>query len=230
MLFDLKGKRRRVVQGTYLMLAVLMGGGLVLFGIGTGGSGGGILDAITGNGGGGGGSSLIDKQVKDADARLARNPRDETALRDLTRAHYQLAGQHANEQTGEFDAGGKAELAKAADAWQRYLALEPKRPDASLATLMVQAYDPRALNRPGPGTQAAEIAADANPSAQAYLTLAQFAKAAGQSRKSDLAGKKALDLAPKSQRSEVRAFVKQLKSGGGGAGQPAPPPSAGGGG
>ena len=34
MLFDLRGRRRRAVQATYLILAVLMGGGLVLFGIG----------------------------------------------------------------------------------------------------------------------------------------------------------------------------------------------------
>jgi hypothetical protein len=34
MLFDLRGRRRRVVQVTYLMLALLLGGGLVLFGIG----------------------------------------------------------------------------------------------------------------------------------------------------------------------------------------------------
>jgi len=34
MLFDLHGRRRRVVQATYLALAVLMGGGLVLFGVG----------------------------------------------------------------------------------------------------------------------------------------------------------------------------------------------------
>ncbi len=40
MLFDLKGKRRRAVQGTYLTLAVLMGAGLVLFGVGSSTSGG----------------------------------------------------------------------------------------------------------------------------------------------------------------------------------------------
>ena len=40
MLFDLKGKRRRAVQGTYLMLAILMGAGLVLFGIGSSTNGG----------------------------------------------------------------------------------------------------------------------------------------------------------------------------------------------
>ena len=40
MLFDLRGRRRRLVQATYLSLAVLMGGGLVLFGIGGDVSGG----------------------------------------------------------------------------------------------------------------------------------------------------------------------------------------------
>ena len=46
MLFDLRGRgRRRTVQSIYLGLAILMGGGLVLFGIG-GTSSGGLLDAI----------------------------------------------------------------------------------------------------------------------------------------------------------------------------------------
>jgi len=44
-LFDLKGRRRRVVQATYLLLAILMGGGLVLFGIG-GDVSGGLFDAF----------------------------------------------------------------------------------------------------------------------------------------------------------------------------------------
>ena len=48
MLFDLQGKRRRVVQGTYLVLAILLGGGLVLFGVGSGNISGGLFDAITG--------------------------------------------------------------------------------------------------------------------------------------------------------------------------------------
>ena len=51
MLFDLQGKRRRVVQVTYLGLAILMGGGLVLAGIGSDASGG-LLDAFKGGGGG----------------------------------------------------------------------------------------------------------------------------------------------------------------------------------
>ena len=46
MLFDLRGKRKRLVQVIYASLALLMGGGLVLFGIG-GEVSGGLLDAFT---------------------------------------------------------------------------------------------------------------------------------------------------------------------------------------
>jgi hypothetical protein len=43
----------------------------------------------------------------------------------------------------------------------------------------------------------------------------QFAALAGQDRKADLAGRKAIELAPKDQRSSVKAIVEQAK-------QPAP--------
>ena len=47
MLFDLRGRgRRRFVQGIYLGLAILMGGGLILFGVGAG-TNGGLLDAFS---------------------------------------------------------------------------------------------------------------------------------------------------------------------------------------
>src|SRR3954466_9519606 len=93
MLFDLKGRRRRVVQVTYVGLAVLMGGGLVLSGIGSSASGG-LLDALVG---GGGGSSKDDarkpynNQIKAAKARLRVNPKDRAALATLVRAHFGLA-------------------------------------------------------------------------------------------------------------------------------------------
>ncbi len=47
MLFDLRGRRQTAVKVIYAMLAVLMGGGLVFFGIG-GSVSGGLLDAFTG--------------------------------------------------------------------------------------------------------------------------------------------------------------------------------------
>ena len=68
MLFDLRGKRRRAVQVTYATLAVLMGGGLVLFGIGGSGTGS-VFDLF--DSGGGSGNSQLDKRIERQEARLA---------------------------------------------------------------------------------------------------------------------------------------------------------------
>jgi hypothetical protein len=220
MLFDLRGRgRRRTVQAIYLTLAVLMGGGLVLFGIG-GSVSGGLFDAIGLTGGGGPGSSANDqlrKQEKVA-LRLTRtDPRNQAAWVTLTRVRYQQAGQGNNfdKTTGGFTKDGRKELAQAAQAWSSYLALQPKSLDANLAALMVQAFSPLALNRPKDGVAAAEIVADTRPSAQTYYQLALFAYAAKQTRKGDLAGKKAVELAPKAQRAAVKSQVDSAKSQGG---------------
>src|SRR5918997_6289454 len=112
MLFDLKGKRRRVVQAVYLTLAVLMAGGLVFFGIGSDVSGG-LFDAFSERGGDSGGNSAIQKRVEAAEARLKRNPRDEAALKEVVRGRYQLAGQTADPNTLRYTREGKAELTRA---------------------------------------------------------------------------------------------------------------------
>lgn len=220
MLFDLRGRgRRRTVQTIYLTLAVLMGGGLVLFGIG-GSVSGGLFDAVGLTGGGSGGSSANEQLVKQEKAALRRvraNPRDEAALITLTRVRYQQAGQGDNfdQDTGAFKTGGRKELAQAADSWASYLALDPKKPDPNVATLMVQAFSPAGLNRPKDGVTAAELVADARPSAQTYYQLAVFAYAAKQTRKGDLAGKKAVELAPSAQRAAVKSQVDTAKTQGG---------------
>ncbi len=214
MLFDLQGRRRRVVQATYLMLAVLMGGGLVFFGIGSDVSGG-LVDAFKGEDGGGNGNSVIEKRLESAQRRAAANPRDEAALKELVRGHYQLAGQNTDRRTFRFTREGKAQLAKAASAWERYLALEPEQPDVGLARFMVQAYAPEGINRPSRGAEAAELVAeeDKPQSAQNYLILARYAQEAGQTRKADLAGDKALELAKGGQKKQVKAALKQIKQG-----------------
>jgi hypothetical protein len=221
MLFDLKGRRRRVVQATYLTLAVLMGGGLVFFGIGSDVSGG-LFDAFKDESGGNG-NSVIEERVQSAERRLAANPRDEAALKAVVRGRYQIAGQSADPNTFKYTAEGKAELAKAARAWERYLALEPEKPDVALARYMVQAYSAEALNRAEEGAEAAEIVAGADPSAQNYLALARYAQEAGQERKADLAGDQALELAKGKEKKAVKAQLKQIKQAGqaGGAAPPA---------
>lgn len=234
MLFDLQGKRRRVVQISYLGLALLMGGGLVLTGIGSNASGG-LLDAFKGGGGGDNqGSKIVQDQINGAEKRAAANPRDVIALKAIVRGHYQLATADADPNTGNFGAKGKQELSKSAIAWERYLALKPKKPDPSLAGLMVQAYSGLATGNNnaaaskalyGKAASTAEILAGAQPSPEAYLRLTQFASLAGQTRKADLAGSKAIQLAPKDQRDTVKKLVDQAKAGAAGAGgQTAPAP------
>src|SRR3712207_1208748 len=101
-----------------------MGGGLVFFGIG-GDVSGGLFDAFSDRQGGGNGNSLAQNRVESANRRLQANPRDEAALREVVRGHFQLASQDSNAETGQYGEEGKRELAAAARAWERYLALEP---------------------------------------------------------------------------------------------------------
>jgi tetratricopeptide (TPR) repeat protein len=223
MLFDLKGKRRRVIQGTYLALAVLMGGGLVLFGIG-GEVQGGLLDAFTGEGSNTQGNPIVEERLKKAEARLKANPNDQQALEDVTRSRFQLAGNDVNPDTGLYGPKARPNLEKAAEAWQRYLATNPDPPDASLARVMLQVYGEFGLNRPKEAAQAAEIVAQDDPSSSTYVALARYAAMAGDKRTADLAGKRALALAPKSQKKVVKkqvgAIEKATAQGGGAGGAP----------
>lgn len=213
MIFDLQGKRRRVVQVTYLMLAILMGAGLILFGVGTGSGFGGLWDAITGKGSDSGANvnSAVTKRINGDQKALQLNPSNQAALADLIRSHYQLATDDADANTGQFGTQGKQELAKADAAWQRYVAVV-KTPSDSLAGLMIQAYGQGGLNKPVDAEKAAEIIAAARPSAQAYLTLMSFATQAGDTRTANLAGQKALQLAPKAQKKLVQQQIAAAKA------------------
>src|SRR5919199_4726448 len=125
MLFDLRGRgRRRTVQVIYLSLAILMGGGLVLFGIG-GATSGGLIDAIQGNSGSTNANDVFEKRVEALDKRVQANPNDARAWAQLAGLRFQVATTGANyDQTnGLYTTKGKAELRRAAAAWQRYLAL-----------------------------------------------------------------------------------------------------------
>jgi hypothetical protein len=236
MLFDLRGRgRRRTIQAIYVTLAVLMGGGLILFGIG-GSVSGGLLDAIgvTNRGDSqAGGSDALTRLEHQAERHVRANPGDPAGWALLTRTRFQLAGQGENydQRTSTFTSKGRGELAGAAQAWERYLALDPRRPAVDVARLMVQASGPAGLNQPARGVTTAEIVADAQPSAQTYFQLALYAYAAGQNRKGDLAGRRAVELTPPDQRPAVRAQVANAKRQHGfGATQPgagAPPPASG---
>ena len=214
MLFDLKGKRRRAVQVTYVGLAFLMAIGLVGAGVGSGVNGG-IFDLFSGGGGSSTANKTIDKRIKRAERALRLNPKDEAAMVTLVRSHYSLASADTDERTGQFGKDGKKELVKTSAAWKRYVDSEPKKPDASLAGLMVIAYSNIGLNEPPNAASAAEIVASSRDDAQSWLQLVQYASLAGQTRKADLAGQKALAKAPKNQKKAVKQAVAQAKQAGG---------------
>ena len=69
------------------------------------------------------------------------NPQDAAAWAALARARFQLAGSGANFDPAKstFTKKGIAQLNSAGDAWERSLALNPKKPDDRVASLMVQA-------------------------------------------------------------------------------------------
>ena len=209
MLFDLRGRRRRLVQVVYLTLALLLGGGLVLFGIG-GDVSGGLVDAFKGSGGGNRTDSALQDRVDREEERLKANPQNERLLQELVRDYYSLAVSQRESGSTGFPEDAQDELRKAGAHWQRYLEAA-EEPSADTATVALQVFGQNALNRPKQELRAATILArDAND-AVSYLRVVDIATRAKDTRTADLAGQKAIDLAPKDQKKAVRAQVKSLK-------------------
>lgn len=210
MLFDLRSRgRRRTIKAVYVTLAFLMGIGLVGFGIG-GDVTGGIVDAITERGGGTDVDERFRKREESLEARVRTSPQDAGAWAQLARVRVQSAEFDSN--TGLFTDAGRAKLREASQAWDKYLALDPAKPDSRVASLMVQAYAPEGLNQAAKAVTALEIVAEARPSAGTYSQLAIYAYQAGQTRKGDLAAEKALDLTEKDQRNQLKAQFDQAKN------------------
>jgi tetratricopeptide (TPR) repeat protein len=212
MLFDLRGRgRRRTVQVIYLSLAILMGGGLVLFGIG-GATSGGLVDALQGGSGGTNANDAFEKRVETLEKRTEANPRDSAAWAELARLRFQTAttGENYDQANGVYTDKGKAELRRSAAAWQRHLALSGEKPNTDVARQMVQAYGVAGLRDYAEAVKALEFVIEAtpDPTYQTYVQLAVLAHGAKQDRKATLSAQKAAELAPKSQRKTVRDQIK----------------------
>ena len=219
MLFDLRGGgRRRTIQVVYITLAILMGGGLVLFGIG-GAVSGGLVDAITqGSGGADTGVDRYRDRVAQAERRARANPKDAAAWASLARARFQLAsvGDSFDQATGQYNAEGKRQLQAAADAWQKHLQVAGDKPDDGVAGIMVQTYS--ALGDRVKAVQAQEIITEARPKAATFASLAILAYQAGQTRKGDLARARALELTEPDQRETLKAQLDEARGAAAGAG------------
>lgn len=216
MLFDLQSRRRRTaVKIIYLLLAVLMAGGLVLFGVGAGNGNGGFLNSLTGNGSGGTSaqSSAVTKALKTAEKQVAATPNSASAWRSLMQARYDVAGSGSNYNTtsGQFNAAGKAELTKVIAAWTKYASLVKGTPDQTSILLAARAY-----SATGDWSGATIVWQDfiqTDPGAgKGYECLALTAYAAKKTNLGNEAAAKATSLTPKLDRLQMKQSFDSAKT------------------
>ena len=185
MLFDLRGRRKRLIQVIYAGLAVLMAGGLVLFGIGGEVSGGlldglGVSDTTTTD-------TNLDEQAERLDERLARNPNDEQLLLALVRTRISYANTlvELDAETGQqnITSGAREQYALAAAAWDRYLRVSGGQASPSVALLASNAFYTLAETAPTADAQeedlrraveAQRIVAEQRPNLGTLSTLAIY--------------------------------------------------------
>jgi tetratricopeptide (TPR) repeat protein len=215
MLFDLRSAgRRRTIKVVYGGLALLMFMGFVFFGIGSSGLSGSIGD-LFGQGGGGSDNSAQERlvtQVQAADRKTKATPSDPAAWAALVQARIRLAsvGDNFDPAASDFTAAGKRQLTAAGAAWDKYLALKPTPPDERLARQMIQTY--LSISKPDKAVGAQEILTEIDPTKQTFQNLAILSYQAGNLRKGDLAAGKAVDLAPKAERKDLKKQLDSYKS------------------
>jgi hypothetical protein len=215
-LFDLRGKRKRLVQVSYTLLAAIFLLGFVGLGIGGGGnSAGGIFDAI-GLGGDSSGGSLsgqFDDQIDNANQQLATHPKDTAALLKLSKYEFYKAKQGVTQDqtTGAISVSEDAhtELGKSVDAWEKYLKVNKGKPNPGIAAQIVQAY--YFLADAQGAAEAQRIVAQDQPSSGSYGQLASYLYFAGDISGGDQAASKAEAEAPKSQRSQFKQQLEQIR-------------------
>jgi hypothetical protein len=215
-LFDLQGKRRRVVQVVYATLAGLFLIGFVGLGIGSEGSPGGILDAIGLGGDGGSSGSLsgqFDDQIDAANTKLAKDPQNTAALLALAKYEFFKAKQGVtqDQSTGQISVSEDAhtELGTSVDAWEKYLGVNKGQPNPSVAAQIVQAY--YLLNDAGGAAEAQQIVAEDQPSSGSFGQLAFYRYAGFDIAGGDDAAKKAVSMAPGSTRKTTEQQLDQIR-------------------
>ncbi len=211
MLFDLRGRgRRNTVRVIYIGLAVLIGVGLVGFGVGGGFGGGGILNSASNNEGSGGASfaSKIAKYEKVA----KREPNNVSAWENLAKNLLHEAGNEGyTTSTGAPTAKGKELYKRASQAWLSYLALNPHPPNAELAQLVYRIYGAEGLNEAAKAVQALNIVVAKRENASYYAQLAEYAYKAKNAGLGDLAAAKAVKLAPAGERTRLKNELAEAK-------------------
>ena len=215
MLFDLRSRRRRrVVKSVYVFLALLIGVGLIGFGVGTGGNFGGLFNAAGGGGGSGTAGIALEKTLTKAQKRAKANPGNAAAWAAVGRDAFAVAilPDHYVTNVG-YTKLGFATLAVLENAWKRYLAVLPAHPDTALAQDVAFAFGPApsGIQKWAVGESAQELVVEAQPTYTEYANLAYFAYQAHEQSRGDLAAARAVALAPKSAETKLKAQLEVYK-------------------
>jgi hypothetical protein len=131
MVFDIRGRRKRVVQVAYAVLAFLMAASLftVVGPLNVG--------DIFGGGGSSNPASALDDQAQKIEQRLRRNPNDEELLLALVRIRYSAGNASVqvdpSTQQSLITTEARKEYEQAAAAWDKYLKQEPADPSPNTA-------------------------------------------------------------------------------------------------
>src|SRR5919106_1357612 len=215
MLFDIRGRRKRVIQVAYAILALLMA--LSLFTV----VGPVNLGDLVGSGSSGSsGSDVFVEQAQRIDRKLANDPKNEDLYPRAVRA-WSTAGQTelqpdaAGRPTGDVEASLEY-FRNAGDAWLRYTELNTGKPNATVAQLAAKAlYDSAYISeldtRVRQAAEAQALAAAARPSVNAYVTLAQYRLLAGDENGAEQAARKARQQAPPEQRELIAQTVDTFR-------------------
>lgn len=217
MLFDLRGRgRRRTVRVIYGGLALLIGAGLVFFGVGAGVGGGGLLNSLTGNENSG--SASFANQIKKYKKLTQQQPSSVYGWEQLTLAQLHEAGGEAYFANQRLTSKGRELFAQTAQSWNSYLALNPPKPNTQLALQMEQVFGEEGLDEPAEAVKVLQIVIPAKsgspPQYQAslYAALAEYAYKAKNTRIGDLASAKAVALAPSAQRKQLKTQLAAIKA------------------
>ncbi|HWO15534.1 MAG TPA: hypothetical protein VNM89_02340 [Solirubrobacterales bacterium] len=219
MVFDTSGRRKRVVQVVYGLLALIMAASLLLvvgpFSVG---------DLFSQQDAAESAADALDDQAAAIERKLRRNPNDEALLLALTRTRIS-AGNSLSEidpATGQATVTPEArqEYLQAADAWDRYLraAEEPSPSGAQLAATALFSLAQTATTGAEveadvrAAAEAQQIVADSRPNLGTVSTLAIYDYYAFKFAEGDKVAKQAAALATsRAQRKSVESQLADIR-------------------
>jgi hypothetical protein len=180
MVFDIRGRRGRVVKVVYAILAILMGLSLFLV------TGALNVGSIFGtNSSTESATKSLEEQATRIEAKLVKAPEDEDKLLNLTRTRVNIVNTMITNGAGESQDGVeevKQELALASEDWSKYQQATTE-PSAGLAIQVSPALfqlaelssnGEEALENVKAATEAQKIVAEARPSLNSLSTLAIY--------------------------------------------------------